>query len=82
LLAEIEYRAISAEGKVRHPFFKGLLEDLSSVGASPLDLDAAALSPPANASTCNGDPEPKRHIAFNVAGIFICSQAHYRDCSP
>jgi ATP dependent DNA ligase-like protein len=24
LLAEIEYRAKSAEGKVRHPFFKGL----------------------------------------------------------
>lgn len=29
LLAEIEYRAKSAEGKVRHPFFKGLREDLS-----------------------------------------------------
>ena len=28
LLAEIEYRARSAEGKVRHPFFKGLREDL------------------------------------------------------
>jgi bifunctional non-homologous end joining protein LigD len=28
LLAEIEYRANSAEGKVRHPFFKGLREDL------------------------------------------------------
>jgi bifunctional non-homologous end joining protein LigD len=28
LLAEIEYRAKSAEGKVRHPFFKGLREDL------------------------------------------------------
>jgi bifunctional non-homologous end joining protein LigD len=27
LLAEIEYRARSAEGKVRHPFFKGLRED-------------------------------------------------------
>ena len=27
-LAEIEYRAKSAEGKVRHPFFKGLREDL------------------------------------------------------
>ena len=26
LLAEIEYRAKSAEGKVRHPFFKGLRE--------------------------------------------------------
>lgn len=24
LLAEIEYRTKSAEGKVRHPFFKGL----------------------------------------------------------
>ena len=45
------------------------------VGASPLDLDAAALSPSANASTCNGDPAPKLHSAFNVAGIFICSQA-------
>jgi ATP-dependent DNA ligase len=29
LMAEIEYRAKSAEGKVRHPFFKGLREDLS-----------------------------------------------------
>jgi bifunctional non-homologous end joining protein LigD len=29
LLAEIEYRAKSAEGKVRHPVFKGLREDLS-----------------------------------------------------
>ncbi|TWI61332.1 bifunctional non-homologous end joining protein LigD [Bradyrhizobium huanghuaihaiense] len=29
LLAEIEYRAKSAEGKVRHPFFKGLREDRS-----------------------------------------------------
>jgi bifunctional non-homologous end joining protein LigD len=28
LLAEIEYRAKSAEGKVRHPFFKGISEDL------------------------------------------------------
>jgi hypothetical protein len=28
LLAEIEYRAKSAEGKVRHPFFKDLGEDL------------------------------------------------------
>jgi bifunctional non-homologous end joining protein LigD len=28
LLAEIEYRAESAEGKVRHPFFKGVREDL------------------------------------------------------
>ncbi|MET4606253.1 bifunctional non-homologous end joining protein LigD [Bradyrhizobium sp. JR4.1] len=28
LLAEIEYRAKSAVGKVRHPFFKGLREDL------------------------------------------------------
>jgi bifunctional non-homologous end joining protein LigD len=28
LLAEIEYRAKSADGKVRHPFFKGLREDL------------------------------------------------------
>jgi len=27
LFAEIEYRAKSAEGKVRHPFFKGLRED-------------------------------------------------------
>jgi bifunctional non-homologous end joining protein LigD len=28
LRAEIEYRAKSAEGKVRHPFFKGLREDI------------------------------------------------------
>jgi hypothetical protein len=28
LLAEIEYRAKSAEGKVRHPFFKGIREEL------------------------------------------------------
>ena len=28
LLADIEYRAKSAEGKVRHPFFKGVREDL------------------------------------------------------
>jgi bifunctional non-homologous end joining protein LigD len=28
LLAEVEYRAKSAEGKVRHPFYKGLREDL------------------------------------------------------
>ena len=28
LLAEIEYRAKSAEGKVRHPYFKGIREDL------------------------------------------------------
>jgi len=28
LLAEIEYRAKSAGGKVRHPFFKGIREDL------------------------------------------------------
>jgi bifunctional non-homologous end joining protein LigD len=28
LLAEIEYRAKSAVGRVRHPFFKGLREDL------------------------------------------------------
>jgi bifunctional non-homologous end joining protein LigD len=29
LLAEIEYRAKSAEGKVRHPFYKGLRVDLT-----------------------------------------------------
>ncbi|MDQ1470563.1 MAG: bifunctional non-ous end joining protein LigD [Bryobacterales bacterium] len=29
LLAEIEYRAKSAEGKVRHPFFKGIREDMT-----------------------------------------------------
>ena len=29
LMAEIEYRAKSAEGKVRHPFFKGLREEHS-----------------------------------------------------
>ena len=28
LMAEIEYRARSAEGKVRHPIFKGIREDL------------------------------------------------------
>jgi bifunctional non-homologous end joining protein LigD len=28
LLAEIECHAQSAEGKVRHPFFRGLREDL------------------------------------------------------
>jgi bifunctional non-homologous end joining protein LigD len=28
LLAEIEYRAKSAEGRVRHPFFRGLRDDL------------------------------------------------------
>jgi bifunctional non-homologous end joining protein LigD len=28
LLPEIEYHAKSAEGKVRHPVFKGLREDL------------------------------------------------------
>jgi bifunctional non-homologous end joining protein LigD len=28
VLAEIEYRAKSTEGKVRHPFFKGIREDL------------------------------------------------------
>jgi bifunctional non-homologous end joining protein LigD len=28
LLAEIEYRGKSAEGKVRHPFFKGIREDM------------------------------------------------------
>jgi bifunctional non-homologous end joining protein LigD len=28
LLAEVEYRAKSTEGKVRHPVFKGLREDL------------------------------------------------------
>ena len=28
LLAEVEYRAKSAEGKLRHPFFKGLRDDL------------------------------------------------------
>lgn len=28
LLAEVEYRAKSAEGKLRHPFFKELREDL------------------------------------------------------
>jgi ATP-dependent DNA ligase len=28
LMAEIEYRAKCAEGKVRHPFFKGLREHL------------------------------------------------------
>jgi bifunctional non-homologous end joining protein LigD len=30
LLAEIEYRAKSADGKVRHPYFKGIREDFSN----------------------------------------------------
>ena len=30
LLAEIEYRAKSAERKVRHPFFRGLREDIGT----------------------------------------------------
>ena len=33
LLAEIEYRAKSAEGKVRHPFFPGLREDICGAGS-------------------------------------------------
>jgi bifunctional non-homologous end joining protein LigD len=37
LLAEIEYRAKSAEGKVRHPFFKGLREDVCCFAPSPED---------------------------------------------
>ncbi len=28
ILAEVEHRTKSAEGKVRHPFFKGIREDL------------------------------------------------------
>jgi bifunctional non-homologous end joining protein LigD len=28
LMADIEYRAKSAAGKVRHPFFKGIREDV------------------------------------------------------
>ena len=28
LLAEVEYRSKSAEGKVRHPFYRGIREDL------------------------------------------------------
>jgi bifunctional non-homologous end joining protein LigD len=28
LLAEVEYRAKSAQGKLRHPSFKGIREDL------------------------------------------------------
>ena len=35
LLAEIEYRAKSAEGKVRHPFFKGLREDWKPISNKP-----------------------------------------------
>src|ERR1700692_688069 len=51
LLAEIEYRAKSAEGKVRHPIFKGLREDydghlrrcgLDYRGLSSLRLSLAA----------------------------------------
>jgi hypothetical protein len=34
LNAEIEYRAKSDEGKVRHPFFRGLREDLKCSGAT------------------------------------------------
>jgi bifunctional non-homologous end joining protein LigD len=30
LLAEVEYRALTGAGKVRHPSFKGLREDLSA----------------------------------------------------
>lgn len=39
LLAEIEHRAKSAEGKFRHPFFKGLREDFLN-RASAMDLKA------------------------------------------
>ena len=35
LLAEIEYRAKSAEGKLRHPFFKGIREDLELEARRP-----------------------------------------------
>lgn len=37
LLAEVEYRALTPEGRVRHPSFKGIREDLSTepVSKSP-----------------------------------------------
>lgn len=47
LLAEIEYRAKSAEGKVRHPVFKGLREDLWDSG----DADWPMIS-----CVCGGGP--------------------------
>jgi bifunctional non-homologous end joining protein LigD len=34
LNAEIDYRAKSAEGKVRHPFFRGLREDLWTISTA------------------------------------------------
>ncbi|MGY3447146.1 ATP-dependent DNA ligase [Bradyrhizobium sp. USDA 4473] len=41
LLAEIKYRAKSAEGKVRHPFFCGLRENLRAHRAAPFATTAA-----------------------------------------
>jgi bifunctional non-homologous end joining protein LigD len=38
LMAEIEYRAKSAEGKVRHPFFKGVREDMKPPGNPAMAL--------------------------------------------
>ncbi len=49
LLAEIEYRAKSAEGKVRHPFFKGLRERLWSYLSTAALLYSCA-SPPCDAA--------------------------------
>jgi ATP-dependent DNA ligase len=49
LLAEIEYRAKSAEGKVRHPFFKGLREaydvDKRSTSGTPRSVLAGTHRP-------------------------------------
>ena len=38
LLAEIEFRAKSAEGKVRYPFSKGLRDDLKGFALFPPEI--------------------------------------------
>jgi hypothetical protein len=48
LLAEIEYRAKSAEGKVRHPFFKGLREGLW--WGTTLSIDGEWVEKPADST--------------------------------
>jgi bifunctional non-homologous end joining protein LigD len=46
LLAEIEYRAKSAEGKVRHPFFKGIREDMALQLSSALSSTDGVIGRP------------------------------------
>jgi hypothetical protein len=70
LLTEIEYRAKSAEGKVRHPFFKGrsaILQGGDGWCAGGIPILEAALSYVLEKMASNGRRQTRNRISLSLS---------------